>query len=146
LGKMKLLSRIVAFGVLVLSGCARDAVNEFTRSVIAPMPQSISNLRMHHSAQGWVFSEHTFVFAFEAAAGDLERIRASREFHEVRPDRVGDSEVVAAQFALKAAESAGIPSMRFAKYYVCGPKDEPYVYYYFVGDDGRSARYLKMGY
>jgi hypothetical protein len=136
----------VVFVAVVLAGCSRDSSAEFVRSIVAPVPQSVTNLRLHHTSEGWLFSEHTFIFAFEAASADLDQIRAARDFHEVHPEKVGDSQILAPRYALKSAEGAGIPPLKVARYFVCGPKHESYVYYLFIGEDGKSARFLKMGY
>jgi hypothetical protein len=131
------LSLMVLMAVLGVS-CARDPSQDFAEYIITPMPSSVAKLRVLRIPD----TDLLIVFAFEASAFDLDRIKASHPFREIPYELTGDT--VFSVF--KKAEAAGFPKIRTPKCYRYAPTDEPYTYYFIVDEDGRNARYLKMGF
>jgi hypothetical protein len=131
------LSLLVLMAVLVVS-CARDVSQDFAEYIVTPVPSSVAKLRVLRIPD----TDLIIVFAFEASALDLDRIKASHPFHEIPYEMAGDS----VYSVFRKAEAAGFPKIRTPKCYRYGPKDEPYTYYFIVDEDGRNARYLKMGF
>ena len=110
--------------------------------MISPVPPSVKNIRVHHIQHA--INESTDVFAFEASPDDLEKIRLSQSFYEVRSQN--DEQLAVAKSELKAAEAAGFSPFKPARAFIFGPEDQPNVFFLFLGDDGRSARFVRWGY
>ena len=135
---------VVALATVLLAACTKDPSWNFAHYVLSPVPPSVTNLRVYRIGHSW--GESTLMFAFEATPFDLEKIRSSRDFYEIHPEKSGGAQLETPRLWLKMAESAGFAPMEATRYFGCAAKDEPCAYYLFIGADGRSARFIRFRY
>jgi hypothetical protein len=142
---MKTIFLPLALLVLLFTACSgRSPESAFAAAIASPIPKSVTNLRVYRIQQSW--RESAEVIAFDASAEDMEKIRMAHPYWELKNPRADEMQLLAPRLFLKEAESAGFPSFKAGRYFLCAPKEVPQAYYLFVDQDGHSARFGRIGY